>query len=76
MRKPSYAELKEMAQWAATKRPEATEICKQEGYVFANFADAGPWEKLAFRLYSDLAEIESRVKNLFEEEWKKNDKLP
>lgn len=64
--KPSYNELVEFAEWAAQKQPDAVMIMCKHGLRFDNLDD--PMQKLAFAFYTDLCEINSRVKNLFEED--------
>jgi len=39
---------------------------RREGFKFDNLEDR--WQKLAFSFYSDLSEINSKVRNLFEED--------
>ena len=63
--KPTYEELEEFVLWAGEFQPEALAICKKHKFVFDDLDD--PWQKLAFALYSDLCEINSRSRQLFED---------
>lgn len=63
---PTHGELLDFAKWAQTIQPRALAYIQKEGFVFDNLDD--PWQKLAFSLYTDLCEIESRARHLLEEE--------
>ena len=69
--KPTYDELVEFARWAQKKQPEALEVWRKHGFVYNNDDmndPIGRWQKLAFSHYTDLCEIESKVRHLFEDE--------
>jgi len=63
--KPTYEELEAFARWVQMKQPEALAMMQKNGFVLDNLKD--PMQKLAFTLYTDLVEIESRVRDMFGE---------
>lgn len=71
MRDPTYQELYDLAKWVQTFQPKALEIWKKNGFVYKNEKGEGIpeilWAKLAFTHYTDLCEIESRARQLFED---------
>jgi hypothetical protein len=64
--KPTYEELEAFARWAQQKQPNALRIMQENHIKIKNLKD--PMEKLAFTFYTDLVEIESRVREMFGEE--------
>ena len=64
--KPTYKELVDFARWAQKKQPEALEIMRKHKIVIDDLDD--PMQKLAFSLYIDLVEIESKARNMFEDD--------
>ncbi len=70
-RTPTYDELFELAKWVQTFQPKALEIWRNHGFVYTSEkSEEIPevlWAKLAFTHYTDLCEIESRARRLFED---------
>ena len=64
--RPTYKELEDFARWAQRKQPEALEIMRKHKIVIDDLDD--PMQKLAFSLYTDLVEIENKVRNMFEDD--------
>lgn len=64
--KPTYKQLEDFARWAQKKQPEALEIMRKHKIVIHDLND--PMQKLAFSLYTDLVEIENRVRNMFDDD--------
>jgi len=62
---PTSEELKEFVLWAQKFQPDALKKIKRNNFIFDNLED--PWQKLAFTLYTNLCEIESKSRQLFED---------
>jgi hypothetical protein len=65
MTEPTYKELVRFARWAQSLQPNALRIMQENGLVIDNLDD--PMQKLAFTFYTDLCEIELKVRQLFDE---------
>lgn len=65
MQKPTYEELVEFARYAQSLQPMAVEIMRKHGLKIDDLSD--PMQKLAFTFYTDLCDIENRVRQMFEE---------
>jgi hypothetical protein len=64
--KPTYEELEAFARWAQAKQSLALDIMDMNNIVLDDLKD--PIQKLAFTFYTELVEIESRVRDMFGEE--------
>jgi hypothetical protein len=64
-REPSIDELIQFVRYVQTRQPAALDYFRRNGFVFDN--SGGRWEKLAFSLYSDLCELELKVRQMFDE---------
>ena len=64
--KPTYKELEEFARWAQSLQPHAVEIMRSNNMVLDDLKD--PFQKLAFTFYTDLCEIEKKVRQMFEDD--------
>ena len=58
-------ELIEFTRWVQQKQPEALAIMEKQGIVIDNLDDK--MQKFAFTLYTDLCEIESRARHMFDD---------
>ena len=63
---PSYEDLIDFARWTQTLWKNGIDIMRRNHLVIKSDA---PMEKLAFTFYSDLCEIDAKVRHLFEEEY-------
>ena len=63
---PSYEDLVDFARWTQTLWKNGIDIMRRNHLVIKSDA---PMEKLAFTFYSDLCEIDAKVRHLFEEEY-------
>jgi hypothetical protein len=52
-------------EWAAGRQRHALRIIEENGFIFDDIGnEPGNWQHLAFTLYSELCEIESRIRPL------------
>lgn len=65
-REPTKEDLIEFAKWAGSLQEQALKTMVTQNLKLESFSD--PIQKLAFTFYSDLCEINSRSRNLFEDE--------
>lgn len=64
---PTYQDLVEFARWSQSLYKRYIDIMRREGIVIDDLDDK--MQKLAFSLYTDLCEIDSKVSHLFKEGW-------
>jgi hypothetical protein len=65
-REPTKEDLMQFAKWAGSLQEHALEIMVTQNLKLENLSD--PIQKLAFTFYTDLCEINSKSRNLFEDE--------
>jgi hypothetical protein len=64
--KPSYDDLVQFVRWAQSLHPAAVRIMREHNMVLDDLNE--PMQKLAFTFYTDLCEIECKVRHLLEED--------
>jgi hypothetical protein len=65
MTKAFYKELEEFLVWCKTRQPEAVRIMRENNLKLDDLND--PIQKLAFTFYTELCELDSRVRHLEDE---------